>query len=60
MHRKDGPSDGRAVPEKFVVFVVATLSRAQVIKALHEFDGFDHLTILNPGSFLHRSRRGGP
>ena len=27
-HHKDGPSDGHAVPEKFVVFVVATLSRA--------------------------------
>ena len=35
-------SDGTAaaVPEKVVVFVVTTLSRAQVVKVLHEFDGF--------------------
>jgi len=39
---------GHAVPEKFVVFVVASLSRTQVLEALHKFHGFDSLDDLEP------------
>ena len=60
LHRKDGPSDGHAVPEEIVVFVVATLSRAQVVKAIHEFDGFDPLNHLESQLVLAPQPQRGP
>ena len=59
LHRKGGSSDGHAVPEKLVVFVVATLSRTQVIEALHEFDGFDPLDHLESQLVLAPQRQRG-